>query len=143
MKFFHLLVIAFCLSSCQKRETLFQLTEAIETGVDFNNKITESDDFNILTEEYIFNGGGVAVADFDQNGLPDLFFTGNMVSNELYLNQGALKFKKVTKEAQLNSEGFWSTGVTVIDLNADGWLDLYISGAMHENNRKNLSLIHI
>lgn len=137
MKFFHLLVIAFCLSSCQKRETLFQLTEAIETGVDFNNKITESDDFNILTEEYIFNGGGVAVADFDQNGLPDLFFTGNMVSNELYLNQGALKFKKVTNQAQLNSEGYWSTGVTVIDLNADGWLDLYISGAMHENNRKN------
>ncbi len=104
MKFFHLLVIAFCLSSCQKRETLFQLTEAIETGVDFNNKITESDDFNILTEEYIFNGGGVAVADFDQNGLPDLFFTGNMVSNELYLNQGALKFKKVTNQAQLNSD---------------------------------------
>ena len=137
MKFFHLLVIAFCLSSCQKRETLFQLTEATETGVDFNNKITESDDFNILTEEYIFNGGGVAVADFDQNGLPDLFFTGNMVSNELYLNQGALKFKKVTNQAQLNSEGYWSTGVTVIDLNADGWLDLYISGAMHENNRKN------
>ena len=60
-----------------------------------------------------------------------------MVSNELYLNQGALKFRKVTKEAQLNSEGFWSTGVTVIDLNADGWVDLYISGAMHEDNRKN------
>ena len=137
MKNFYLLLIVFCFCSCQKRATLFQLLEAEETGIDFNNLITETSEFNILTEEYIFNGGGVAVADFDKNGLPDLFFTGNMVSNELYLNQGSLKFEKVTEAAQLQSEGFWSTGVAVIDLNADGWLDLYIAGAMHEDNRSN------
>ena len=108
-----------------------------KTGIEFNNKITETDDFNILTDEYIFNGGGVALADFNRDGLPDLFFTGNMVSNELYLNKGNLKFENVTNSAKLNSTGFWSTGAAVVDINSDGWMDIYVSGAMNTNNRKN------
>ena len=108
-----------------------------ESGIDFNNVITETDDFNILSEEYIFNGGGVAVSDFNNDGYPDLFFTGNMVSNELYLNKGDLKFKKVTDESKLNSEGFWSTGVSVVDINSDGLMDLYIAGAMNIDKREN------
>ena len=113
------------------------LLSSEESGIDFNNVITETDDFNILSEEYIFNGGGVAVSDFNNDGYPDLFFTGNMVSNELYLNKGDLKFKKVTEESKLNSEGFWSTGVSVVDINSDGLMDLYIAGAMNIDKREN------
>ena len=80
-------------TSCSSKEsTLFKLLDSELTGVDFENTITETENFNILTNEYIFNGGGVAVSDFNKDGLPDLFFTGNMVSNQLYLNQGNLKF---------------------------------------------------
>ena len=111
MKHITLTLIIITLYSCSKTETLFKLLDSEQTGVDFNNKITETTEFNILTDEYIFNGGGVAVADFDKNGLPDLFFTGNMVSNELYLNQGDLKFKKVTEQAKLDSSHFWSSGL--------------------------------
>ncbi len=91
-KFKLLPLLLFLLLSCSKDQTLFKLLDSKKTGITFNNLITETDEFNILTEEYIFNGGGIAVSDFNNDGLPDLFFTGNMVSNELYLNQGNLTF---------------------------------------------------
>ena len=119
------LVVSF--SSCSSKEsTLFKLLDSEFTGVDFENTITETENFNILTNEYIFNGGGVAVSDFNKDGLPDLFFTGNMVSNQLYLNQGNLKFKNITDDSKLNSNGYWSTGVAIADVNADGLMDIYI-----------------
>ena len=132
-----LITLIFLIQSCSKQNKLFVLLKSEKTGIEFNNKITETDDFNILTDEYIFNGGGVALADFNRDGLPDLFFTGNMVSNELYLNKGYLKFENVTNSAKLNSTGFWSTGAAVVDINSDGWMDIYVSGAMNTNNRKN------
>ena len=98
--------------SCSKKyKPLFRLLNSETTQINFENTITETSDFNILTNEYIFNGGGVAVSDFNQDGLPDLFFTGNMVSNKLYLNQGNLKFNDITDVANLNSSNFWSTRV--------------------------------
>ena len=121
---------------------LFKLLDSRFTGVDFENTITETDDFNILTNEYIFNGGGVAVSDFNNDGFPDLFFTGNMVSNQMYLNQGNLKFKNITKNAKLVSDGYWSTGIAVADVNADGWMDIYIAVAMKDKNRNNRLYIH-
>ena len=133
-----LITLIFLIQSCSKQNKLFVLLKSDKTGIGFNNKITETDDFNILTDEYIFNGGGVALADFNRDGLPDLFFTGNMVSNELYLNKGHLKFENVTNSSKLNSTGFWSTGAAVVDINSDGWMDIYVSGAMNTNNRKNL-----
>ena len=84
MKGIILFIIIFILS-CSNDKKLFMLLESTESGIDFNNVITETDDFNILNEEYIFNGGGVALSDFNNDGYPDLFFTGNMVSNELYI----------------------------------------------------------
>ena len=132
-----LITLIFLIQSCSKQNKLFILLKSDKTGIEFNNKITETDDFNILTDEYIFNGGGVALADFNRDGLPDLFFTGNMVSNELYLNTGHLKFENVTNSSKLNSTGFWSTGAAVVDINSDGWMDIYVSGAMNTNNRKN------
>ena len=137
MKHITLTLIIITLYSCSKTETLFKLLDSEQTGVDFNNKITETTEFNILTDEYIFNGGGVAVADFDKNGLPDLFFTGNMVSNELYLNQGDLKFKKVTEQAKLDSSHFWSSGVAAVDINSDGLMDIYVASSMQKGNREN------
>src|SRR5688572_7146050 len=87
------------LFSCSKNSDRFQQLSSEKTGITFKNEIIESDSFNILTYEFIYNGGGVAIADFDNNGLQDIYFTGNMVSNELYLNQGHLKFNNVTEEA--------------------------------------------
>ena len=141
-KFKLLPLILILFLSCSKDQTLFKLLDSKKTGITFNNLITETDEFNILTEEYIFNGGGIAVSDFNNDGLPDLFFTGNMVSNELYLNQGNLTFKNSTVNAQLDSDGFWSTGVAIVDINADGWMDLYIAVAMHDNNRRNRLYVH-
>ena len=130
-------------TSCSSKEsTLFKLLDSELTGVDFENTITETENFNILTNEYIFNGGGVSVSDFNKDGLPDLFFTGNMVSNQLYLNQGNLKFKNITDDSKLNSNGYWSTGVAIADVNADGLMDIYIAVAMNDENRNNRLYIH-
>ncbi|WP_026953370.1 VCBS repeat-containing protein [Algoriphagus mannitolivorans] len=132
------------LSSCKKDERLFQLRSSDETGIDFNNQIIESDSFNILTDEYIFNGGGVAVADFDQNGLPDLFFTGNQVPNRLYLNQGDFKFKDISESSGIMAENRWCTGVAVVDINEDGLPDLYVAAAMKKGpgERNNLLFVN-
>jgi enediyne biosynthesis protein E4 len=134
----------FAFTSCKKDEKLFVLRSPGETGIDFNNQITESDSFNILTDEYIFNGGGVAVADFDQNGLPDLFFTGNQVSNKLYLNQGDFKFKDITQSSGIAAEDRWCTGVAVVDINLDGWPDIYVTAAMKKGpgERNNMLFVN-
>src|SRR5688500_10852109 len=91
------------LSNCkQSQETMFRLLSEDETGIDFKNTIAESDSFNILTYEYIYNGGGVAIGDFNNDKLQDIFFTGNEVPNKLYLNKGDLQFQDITSEANVN-----------------------------------------
>ncbi|HEX5170811.1 MAG TPA: VCBS repeat-containing protein [Cyclobacteriaceae bacterium] len=98
----------------------------MDSEIHFANTIEESPEVNIMTYEYTYNGGGVAAGDFNNDGLCDLYFTGNTVSNRLYLNQGNLKFKDITKTAGLEGRPLWKTGVTAADANADGWLDLYV-----------------
>lgn len=140
-----LLVISLvALVSCTKEETLYELLSPSHTGIDFNNSIVETDEFNILTDEYIFNGGGVAVADFDQNGLPDLFFTGNQVANKLYLNSGDFKFEDVTEVAGVAAADQWCTGTAVVDINGDGWMDIYVASAMRTGpgERNNLLFVN-
>lgn len=137
-KYFLIVLFLIGLTSCsEKKEPMFKLLDVSKTKIDFENTITETDDFNILTNEYIFNGGGIAISDFNKDGLPDIFFTGNMVSNRLYLNQGKLKFKDVTAQANLKTNDFWTTGVAVADINEDGLMDIYVCGAMNEINRTN------
>ncbi|MFD2099039.1 VCBS repeat-containing protein [Flagellimonas iocasae] len=120
-------------------DTLFSLLSAEETGINFRNDLKYTEEFNTYTYRNFYNGGGVAIGDLNKDGLPDIFFTGNMVSNRLYLNQGDLKFKDVTDDVGLNSEGVWSTGVSLADVNGDGWLDIYIckSGKPEGENRHN------
>ncbi|RDC63631.1 hypothetical protein AHMF7616_02236 [Adhaeribacter pallidiroseus] len=117
----------------------FTLLPAQQTGVGFVNKLTESETANVLAYEYFYNGGGAAVGDLNNDGLPDLFFTGNMVPDRLYINQGNLQFKDVTLKSGLNAAKGWKTGVSLVDLNQDGWLDIYVcySGNGQPENRRN------
>ena len=131
--------------SCQTPEepALFKLLSPEETGIHFANNIQENDSVNLLDYEYVYNGGGVAVLDFNLDGLPDLFFSGNMVPSRLYLNKGNLKFSDVTRTAGI-SPGNWATGVAVADVNADGYPDIYLcsAGNLSEERRANLLYIN-
>jgi hypothetical protein len=107
---------------------LFQRLSPARTGIDFANILAESDSLNILNYLYYYNGGGVGIADFNNDGLEDIFFTGNESSCRLYLNQGGLKFEDVTKQAGLSTTQ-WCTGVSIADVNGDGWMDIYVCTA--------------
>src|SRR5881398_975650 len=105
---------------------VFKLLSPTETGVTFANTITTSDSLNVRTDVYVYNGAGVAVGDIDSDGLPDIFLTGNMVSSRLYLNKGNMRFEDITQSAGVTTTR-WATGVTMVDINDDGYLDIYVS----------------
>ncbi len=133
---YFLLFCAFGFQACQKSENTmrFELLSSNRTGVDFNNKITETDSLNVLRFEYIYNGAGVGIADFNNDGQQDIFFAGNMVSSKLYLNKGDFKFEDITEAAQVTTEQ-WCTGVAIIDINQDGLEDIYVS-TIHPDKKK-------
>ncbi|MCU0352193.1 MAG: VCBS repeat-containing protein, partial [Cytophagales bacterium] len=128
------------LFSCQTQsDTLFTLLDAGDTGIKFNNFVEEDADNNVLKYGYFYNGGGVAAGDFNNDGFTDLYFTGNMVADKLYLNKGMpgeIRFEDITETAGIKHNG-WKTGVSVVDINNDGWLDIYVcrSGAEDPNLR--------
>ena len=99
------------------------------SNLHFNNELFEDENLNIITFEYFYNGAGVAVGDVNNDGLQDIGFSGNMVDGKLYLNRGNLQFEDVTTKAQINTNGKWATGATMVDINNDGWLDLYVCAA--------------
>ncbi len=132
------------LVSCQeeKGSTRFQLLDSTDSGIDFSNTLMVNDSVNGITFEYIYNGGGVAVGDVNNDGLKDLFFTGNMVSSALYLNLGNLKFNNVTLESGTATKR-WCTGVSMVDINEDGLKDIYICVAGRDTTaRQNIFLIN-
>src|SRR5881296_13753 len=116
------------LGGCRHEEGphLFTLLTPDQTGVTFANTITTNDSVNVQSDPYVYNGAGVAVGDIDNDGLPDLFFTGNMVSSRLYLNKGNMRFEDITASAGVNTNR-WATGATMVDINNDGYLDIYVS----------------
>lgn len=130
----YLISIVVLIASCNKKEKsttatkkIFQQLDASQTGVDFSNNLTENDSLNYFSYAYIYMGGGIASGDINNDGLVDLFFTGNMVENKLYLNKGDLKFEDITNKAGIQGDDRWFTGVTMADVNNDGYLDIYCS----------------
>jgi hypothetical protein len=123
--------------------TLFKLLSATETGIDFTNQLTETDSLNILNQANVYNGSGVGIGDFNNDGLPDVYFAANMVSNKLYLNKGGLKFEDFTSAASVEGKGRWCTGVSVVDINADGWADIYVSTSILKDPQKRKNLLYI
>jgi len=135
----YIIFLAICLSmlACQpssKQEgvvpnTRFTSLSAQYTGIDFKNEVENTDKFNIFSYRNFYNGGGVGIGDVNNDGLPDVYFTKNMGSNKLYLNKGNLQFEDITQQAGVSSASKWSTGVVMVDINADGLLDIYVCNA--------------
>jgi len=119
--------------------TLFTLLSSDSTGIAFVNKVVNQKDFNIFKYRNFYNGGGVAIGDINNDGLADIYLTGNMVANKLYLNKGNLVFEDISASAGVEGNKPWSTGVVMVDVNGDGYLDIYVSNAgnMEGNNHDN------
>ncbi len=122
---------------------MFTLLPPSETGITFKNILKETKEFNVLEYGYLYNGGGVSIGDLNNDGLPDIYFTGNMVGSHLYINQGNLKFKEIAKKAGVFAEGLWNTGTTMADVNADGFLDIYVSRSAAKDPAKRSNLLFI
>jgi hypothetical protein len=141
-----LLIVFLAVCSCQNEDTSkqFTLLSPSSTNIKFKNRVQETQEFNVLQYGYLYNGGGVSVGDINNDGLSDIYFTGNMVGSHLYLNQGDLEFKEIAKEAGVFAEGLWNTGTTMADVNADGFLDIYVcrSAAQSPSKRRNLLFIN-
>ena len=122
-----------------KKNTLFQLLPSWETGINFNNQVEDEQGFNIFKYRNFYNGAGVAIGDINNDGKPDIFFTSNQHDNKLYINKGNWKFEDVTEKAGLISNHKWHTGATMVDINGDGWLDIYVcnSGEAPGDDRSN------
>ncbi|MEP6950726.1 MAG: VCBS repeat-containing protein [Ginsengibacter sp.] len=128
-KIFYIFFLVFLFSSCKHKDNtpvLFQVLDHNKTGLDFSNTLTSTKEFNVFKYMYFYNGSGVGAGDFNNDGLIDLFFASNQGDNKIYLNHGHLKFEDVTAEAKIPEDGGWSTGVSVVDINNDGLLDIYI-----------------
>ena len=119
--------------SVVNQKTLYQLID--NSGIDFANNIHNTDKFNIFNYRNFYNGGGVAIGDINNDGLSDVFFTANMGSNKIYLNKGNFKFDDISLKAGFTNKEDWSTGVTMIDINNDGWLDIYVCNAGYINGK--------
>ena len=117
----------------------FELLNPSLTGIYFNNEVLDQDTFNILHNEYMYNGGGVGIADLNNDSLPDLIFAGNKVSSRIYINKGDLKFEDITSNFTGLNNNQWISGIAVTDINADGWVDLYFTStqSLDSANRRN------
>ena len=127
----------------QKEGELFKNPSPAETGIDFVNTITETNDLNILDYLYFYDGGGVAVGDINNDGLIDIFFTGNQVANHLYLNKGNLKFEDISETANVSGNSSWNTGALMGDVNGDGLIDIYVSAVVGLNGFNGYNELYI
>lgn len=138
-----LLFLVSGLLSCESKKALFTQLSPTKTAIRFSNQITENDSINILDNEYVYNGGGVGIADFNNDGLQDIYFTGNMVSNKLYLNKGDWKFEDVTAQSRVSGEGKWCSGIAIADINNDKLPDIYVTATLSNDAAKRANLLYI
>lgn len=143
--FIQIILICISLVSCTdnqsgfNQKTLFELMNNKKIGVDFINQLNYTEQLNTYTYRNFYNGAGVGIGDINKDGIPDLYFCGNLVGNKLYLNKGNFQFEDITEKAGVSCTGSWSTGVSMADVNGDGWLDIYVckSGDPKSKNRNN------
>ncbi|MET0299101.1 MAG: VCBS repeat-containing protein, partial [Flavitalea sp.] len=136
----------FCLLmtvACHENPTLFVKLSPGSSGITFNNKIVESDSMNPLDIVNIYNGGGVGIGDFNDDGLQDIYFTGNMVSSKLYLNKGDLKFEDITIASGVDGMQRWARGVAVVDINNDGLPDLYVTNTVSKDSLQRRNILYV
>jgi hypothetical protein len=138
------LMLSGCNTKKGEESPLFQVLDSQRTGLNFSNNLRYSPQFNLFKYMYFYNGSGIGAGDFNGAGKIDLFFSSNQEQNKLYINGGSLKFKDVTKEAAIPQDGGWSTGVSVVDINNDGLLDIYVCrvGQYETLHSKNQFLIN-
>lgn len=131
--FFALICFQFsCNKSDEQPQGLFEEMDASATGIDFVNKVEDTEDINIFNYRNFYNGGGVSIGDINNDGLPDIYFTANMGENKLYLNKGNWKFEDITAKAGVGEPDKWSTGVVMADVNGDNLLDIYVCNAGYQ-----------
>lgn len=147
IRFFHCIVytaLAGAFLACGDDKTLFSRVPVSDSGIDFSNRIRENDTLNILDFEYIYNGGGVGIADMNGDSLPDVLFSGNQADSRIYLNRGNMKFEDISKKAGISNLGRWCSGISLVDINADGRMDVYLTSTAKkaETERANLLFVN-
>ncbi|MEX2235898.1 MAG: VCBS repeat-containing protein, partial [Cyclobacteriaceae bacterium] len=141
-----LCVLLVCTTACedeQKEKALFDEVLSQETNITFQNTVVQDGDNNVLNYPYYFNGGGVATGDINNDGLDDIYFAGNQVSNKLYLNKGDFTFEDITEHAGVGATTGWKTGVTMVDINLDGWLDIYVCRSAMADSTIRTNLLYL
>ena len=131
------------LCACHHSTTLFEKITSAHSGITFRNDIAENDTLNPLDVVNIYNGGGVGIGDFNNDGLPDIYFGGNRVPNRLYLNRGNFKFEDITEKAGVEGLGRWARGISVIDINNDGLMDIYICNTIYKDSLRRRNILYI
>ena len=144
MKIFLITLLIFTITACQSDDKLFTNLSKSKTGIEFRNILQESEELNVLNYTYFYNGGGVAVGDINNDGFTDVLFTGNMVKNRLFLNKGSsIEFEDITATSGVAEAQGWCTGATMVDINQDGWLDIYICRSADTRPEKRANLLYI
>jgi hypothetical protein len=136
-------LLLFGLAACSSKHTLFEEISSSHSGISFNNKIVENDSINPMEVVNIYNGGGIGIGDFNNDGLQDVYFGGNMVPGKLYLNKGDFKFEDITKTAGVAGLGRWQRGISVIDINNDGLMDIYICNTIYNDSSRRRNILYV
>ncbi|HET9826341.1 MAG TPA: VCBS repeat-containing protein, partial [Chitinophagaceae bacterium] len=138
-----IVTLACLATACESHSPLFHLVPAEHSRIEFKNRIVENDSINPFDVTNMYNGAGVGIGDFNSDGLPDIYFAGNQVPCQLYLNKGNLQFQNVTSIAKVDGNGKWCRGVTVVDINNDGRLDIYVCATIYNDPERRKNLLYI